>query len=644
MSEKHKIDTDGILEDGVRTAPVTPVDMMQYSQAQQALSQWTTPVLLHANSAHERLAVINVDGTGNDMINDPEHITNIGFFNKELETLSKANPRIHAIYEVGPGTQRNVVKKTVDGMLGHTYDAHLEHAYEQFIEQAAKWLKEDPQAQIRVAITGFSRGGDGAAGLARLIHERGIQDPRGMVVRHHFIGPDTTIYTKPPLVPLGKIMQAVVLLDPVGTGVPHRRDRQLPPSVVSGLQITARDERRDAFPSSEIIPNGLSADGRFLQLTLPGAHTNIGGGYHRNGLSTLNFNLAVDYLNALSDTPLLHKQALPPDPNMYVIHHSEDHLPIYTTRYVTQHGERGLRGAQQGAPDCRATIACLPPEPLDPALAAALPERHLVTPGPVPAATVSPLQQGVSSSLDAASIDDAQHRHLDAAVHDIVAAPTLVAFERRDAEGQHDRSLSHALEATMPSDSLCRDTTYLQGMPHYSYETVSTLHRDLNQLQITDNQGRLLVESGVYGEHTCHAVAVFQQQHTLPATGLADAATLQAITTATALQEPATARDAQARVTPSTREETSNAPESDLSQRLDRMLKAADISNWVSFRKDTQAFADMAPGRELFAQTKMMVDMQELHATQLAERRQAMEQQMQMQTQHSQQRSHGISR
>ena len=378
MPDKHKIGSDGLRDDGVRTDQATPQDFMLYGQAQQALSQWSAPVLLHADNPHERLAIINMDGTGNDAVHDPEHITNVGLFNKELEFLSKANPHIHAIYETGPGTQKNIIVRMADGAIGYTYDAHLERAYEKFIKQANKWLTEDPHADIRVSITGFSRGGDEAAGLARLIHERGIQNPSGMMVRHHHIGHGTITYTKPPLVPPGKTLQAVMLLDPVGTGVPYRRDRQLPPSVVSGLQITARDERRDAFASSEIIPNGLSVDGRFLQVTTPGAHSDIGGSYHRNGLSTLNYNLAADYLNALSDTPLLHKRALPQDPQMYVIHHSEDHQWFYATQYVAQHGERALRGAQRSAPHCRATIACLPPESLDPSLATALQTRHAI--------------------------------------------------------------------------------------------------------------------------------------------------------------------------------------------------------------------------------------------------------------------------
>lgn len=57
------------------------------------------------------------------------------------------------------------------------------------------------------------------------------------------------------------------------------------------------------------------------------------------------------------------------------------------------------------------------------------------------------------------------------------------------------------------------------------------------------------------------------------------------------------------------------APES-LEARLDRMIAAADREDWDSFREDTQAFADMPPGRELRAQAIATVDREEQLAAQ----------------------------
>ncbi|TWQ85144.1 DUF2235 domain-containing protein, partial [Xanthomonas vasicola] len=99
--------------------------------------------------------------------------------------------------------------------------------------------------------------------------------------------------------------QAVGLLDPVATGDMNLRDTRLPPSVVSGLQLTARDERRDLFPAKDIIDPGRTPDVRLLNLVNPGAHSDIGGSYRLDGLSVRNGNLLTDYVNTLSDTPFL---------------------------------------------------------------------------------------------------------------------------------------------------------------------------------------------------------------------------------------------------------------------------------------------------------------------------------------------------
>ncbi|WNH53887.1 XVIPCD domain-containing protein [Stenotrophomonas oahuensis] len=197
--------------------------------------------------------------------------------------------------------------------------------YTDLVNKAAKWQKADPEVSIRVVGIGFSRGASQAAGFTNLLHERGIVDPSSEA-----IGPDgRSIYTRH-LVPPGLTPQAVGLFDPVATGVPERFDRRLAPSVVSGFQITALDEVRAKFPSDQIIAPGLSEDGRFLNVQVAGAHSDIGGSYIRDGLARRSCNLMVDYCNALRpDAPLLEKVYEPSDPRLNVVHRSEEGLLLY---------------------------------------------------------------------------------------------------------------------------------------------------------------------------------------------------------------------------------------------------------------------------------------------------------------------------
>jgi hypothetical protein len=322
MSSQDKIDRDGIRDDHV---PHDPADSYRkiYADGRRQLLTFQTPVMLHANNQHERLYVAALDGTGNDVFHNPEHATNVGLIYKQL--ANEANPKVATGYVAGPGTQTNVISRTLDGATGNTSDARAEQMYKKFIDQAWQWRQQDPDAQIRLAGVGFSRGADEVALLARLVEERGIQDPAGARYtydsRHQISHVE---YANPPLVPPHQVAQAVVLFDPVGTGHEMHEDRRLPPSVISGIQLTALDEHRSLFKSDRIIDPGITPDGRFAGVYVPGAHSDVGGGYHRNGLSARAGNLAIDYLNGLSDRPYLAKQVEPDDPRLNVIHHSED--------------------------------------------------------------------------------------------------------------------------------------------------------------------------------------------------------------------------------------------------------------------------------------------------------------------------------
>ena len=330
--EKHKVGADGILGDGVSHYQATEQDMQRFSAASESLSKMQTPVLHDAHNPASRMFVASFDGTGNDVLNDPEHATNVARAHKAIEVRNaQGDTSIVSGYVAGPGTQEGLLERTWDGARGHTYDPRLEAMYKLFIEQAAKWKAENPDAVITLAATGFSRGAEQAAGFTRLVHERGIQDPDGAVYQRDRNNMITGVtYTQPPLQAPGSIAQAVALYDPVGTGVPvNDKDRRLPPSVISGFQIIAEDERRGTFKATHIIDPGMTADGRLLAVTVPGAHSDIGGSYHRDGLGARSGNLMTDYLNGLSNQPFLEKREESLDPRMNVIHRSEEGMLIY---------------------------------------------------------------------------------------------------------------------------------------------------------------------------------------------------------------------------------------------------------------------------------------------------------------------------
>ncbi len=330
--ESHPMGRDGLLEDGVSYYQASRAQLDSYADAEKSLADLQTPVLIRSDDPETRLFVAAFDGTGNDAAKDPEHATNIARFRDQIELLNETGERnIRLRYVAGPGTQEGFIARTSDGARGHTYDERLEEMYQHFIERAAEWKQENPNVRIAVADIGFSRGAEQAAGFSRLVHERGIQDPSGAEYTRDRGGQVIGVhYAKPPLVEPGQVAQAVGLFDPVGTGEPvQKHDRRLPPSVICGFQLIAADERRGLFKATHIIDPGLSADGRLLGVVVAGAHSDVGGSYHRDGLAIRSGNLMTDYLNSLSDTPFLEKRAEPLEPGRNVVHRSEEGMLLY---------------------------------------------------------------------------------------------------------------------------------------------------------------------------------------------------------------------------------------------------------------------------------------------------------------------------
>ncbi|HZX80072.1 MAG TPA: DUF2235 domain-containing protein [Lysobacter sp.] len=375
--------------DGVSRYAADGHDLETYAQAQRDLQSMRVPVLHEHGDGHARLFVAYFDGTGNDAANPAKGDTNIEHLHVATSNAAARDASLGTFYLRGPGTQDGNAEAAWDSVRGFSYDARLETMYYEFCKQASEWIREDPDARISLANVGFSRGAEQAAGFARMVAERGIQDVTqgtvvrdadGLIVKHR--------YPSTPLVSGSQIAQAELLFDPVGTGKPHERDRRPPPQVLTGLQITAEDERRDAFKGSWIMDPGFTHGGRFLNVMVGGCHSDIGGSYGEDGLARRNYNLGVDFLNALSDRPFLAKQHLRPD--LDVVHRSVEHGSYYDDDVYRRNERNGLpEASRRGMVDAIGgdrrdrSPAASDAEPIDSALDARHPRRPVEI-APVP--------------------------------------------------------------------------------------------------------------------------------------------------------------------------------------------------------------------------------------------------------------------
>lgn len=366
---------------GVDSQLADQQDRESYRRAHERLDQMRIPVLLPKDDPHARLYIAALDGTGNSMVNDdPKSWSVVARVSAQIDHLEKTGvSNIAGGYVEGTFTQEGVLRtpeRLLDGRFGHSFDERVETAYFQFCVQAREWLREDPEAKIRMAGIGFSRGAEEVAALERMVHERGIRDPAdAKVIRDRDDVIQSIQYAdRPPLVAPGKTIQAALLLEPVATGV-EDEVRHLPGSNINVFEVSAEDERRDLFKDNDHVPPGLSADGRQLNVMVAGAHSDIGNTYAKNGLGALSFNLSAEYLNRLAEVPYLQKQQVPDDLAQYVIHRSDRHMMgLCRTQSYDKDGVRDKVNDQSPMPGIQHR------DPIDPALAAQVKWRR----GPVP--------------------------------------------------------------------------------------------------------------------------------------------------------------------------------------------------------------------------------------------------------------------
>ncbi|WP_363800744.1 peptidoglycan-binding protein [Lysobacter firmicutimachus] len=282
---------------------------------------------------------------GWDAAKDPLHATNVARFETQLTKLQKSGYNVGVVYEAGPGTQKNIIAEKIDGATGYTSEQIAERTYKRIVDQAQEIYRRDPEAKLTIHAEGFSRGASQVPILARMIHDRGIPNlDRPEYVRDAFGNASKTFphfHQTPGHTPI-----SVGLYDPVPTGSMEKLDRRLPPSVISGFQINAADEKRGKFPVDRIIPPGASEDGRFLSVSVAGAHFDIGGSYLRNGLGTRSHNLMTDYHNALFSEPLLRRLPETCDPRLNVVHRSSIDAALREDSLVASDGKLYQRTAE----------------------------------------------------------------------------------------------------------------------------------------------------------------------------------------------------------------------------------------------------------------------------------------------------------
>jgi hypothetical protein len=274
----------------------TPYRPATFSQVDQlnALAATSFSNLVTRAPAGAVQLTLNFDGTQNnrDAVKTGEKSTNI-------DRIDSLLPQGQSSYRIGigaegvePGSIPSNLQSTpfTAGSIGQ---AILEKAYGALVEMAKQARQADPNAQIELNLTGFSRGGAEAVAFANLVQERGIP---GI------------------LMPGSVVINSLLLYDPVNqtNGV---LNTTWPANVRNALVFVATEEQRILFASMPVSSEALI-------FGVPGAHADVGGSFGLQGISAVTLLSGRNFL-AAAGVPIGEIPAnWMPDPSQFYVHNS----------------------------------------------------------------------------------------------------------------------------------------------------------------------------------------------------------------------------------------------------------------------------------------------------------------------------------
>ncbi|HTD06806.1 phospholipase effector Tle1 domain-containing protein [Undibacterium sp.] len=246
-----------------------------------------------------KIYVVAFDGTLNDRerVNPSERPTAVAEIARKLESDQKLSPMVHVEYHPGAGMQ-GPITNPADAAIGYSGTRVAETSVTSFYKQASAWLKENPRTEIRVFVTGFSRG----AATARHFMNR-----VDSTWSEHFGNAGAPSNEPSP-------RQYAVLYDTVAT-YQEQLELGLPASVDYLVHFIAFDEVRNKFiPVHDVDPNFLlvptsSINGigrtfksdRMTVVLMPGAHSDIGTSY-RSGIGAYYLSITEQLLHDMGLT------------------------------------------------------------------------------------------------------------------------------------------------------------------------------------------------------------------------------------------------------------------------------------------------------------------------------------------------------
>ena len=240
------------------------------------------------------LLIFNFDGTSNepndaeqsineDGIKEDDNITNILKFhllcggnlkNTSGQTSGWEDSNQKCFYYHGVGTYGSKLRRTINALISPE-----KSDIANILNQAKADFIQHFQKGDEVLLTGFSRGGALARRFCSIISEN-----------MHDLKVYQAIFETVASIGLPNLGKE----DRPKSDVIFEHGHTLAPTVKKALHMVSLDDKRKAFQ-----PTLMNLDERILEVWFAGAHSDVGGGYYRDGLSDITFSFMLNWLEEL---------------------------------------------------------------------------------------------------------------------------------------------------------------------------------------------------------------------------------------------------------------------------------------------------------------------------------------------------------
>jgi hypothetical protein len=260
--------------------PLTPDDQQAVLAAISKLASVKPRPINAGNDPNVVQIEVSFDGTW-DNRDDMAFDTNPALINDLFEGTKH--------YEVGVATDPST--NILGGWFGAGISNRIDTAYNQVVQDVNAAKQANPNAEVVLIVSGFSRGSAAARAFVNVLNKRGVPDTSSQ--RTADGGYERKL--------AGPRIGAMILFDTVGSvGIPGTNlnpglDLSIPANAENVLHVTARDEKRGMFPLSSAKDSHHPDDPRITEIAMPGGHSDIGGSYV-NDYSRISLAMADDYL------------------------------------------------------------------------------------------------------------------------------------------------------------------------------------------------------------------------------------------------------------------------------------------------------------------------------------------------------------